>query len=324
MIRFGCDFTSAPRRIFVIEVAIMIEGQNGLNWANWQRLALAVEELGFAGLYRSDHYTNANPPDKDSLELWVSLTWLASHTRRIQFGPLVSPVSFRHPTMTARMAAAVDDLSGGRLVLGLGAGWQEREHANYGWDLLDMDGRFARFEEGLEVITRLLHSDAPVDFSGVYYQVKEGIQLPRPSRPGGPPILIGGNGQRRTLPLVARFAAEWNAVYILPDEFSRLNAELDGLVQQYGREPAQVRRSMMTGCVFGRDRAEVERKVETRTQGKRTVQDLRQHGVIAGTPTEFREQLAILEQAGVQRAMLQWLDLDDLAGLEAMAGAIYG
>jgi F420-dependent oxidoreductase-like protein len=308
----------------MIEVAIMVEGQNGLNWANWQRLARAVEDLGFAGLYRSDHYTNANPPDKDSLELWISLAWLASHTRRIQFGPLVSPVSFRHPTMTARMAAAVDDLSGGRLVLGLGAGWQEREHTNYGWDLLDMDRRFARFEEGLEVITRLLHSDVPIDYSGSFYTIKEGILLPRPSRPGGPPILIGGNGQRRTLPLVARYAVEWNAVYILPDEFSRLSAELDVLVQQHGREPRQVRRSLMTGGVLGRDRAEVKRKVEARTQGKRTAEDLRQHGVIVGTPAEFREQLAVLEQSGVQRVMLQWLDLDDLVGLEALAKAMTG
>jgi alkanesulfonate monooxygenase SsuD/methylene tetrahydromethanopterin reductase-like flavin-dependent oxidoreductase (luciferase family) len=88
----------------VIEIAIMIEGQNGLNWPRWQRIATAVEESGFVGLYRSDHYTNANPPDQDSLELWTSLTWLASHTHRIKFGPLVTPVSFRHPTMTARMA----------------------------------------------------------------------------------------------------------------------------------------------------------------------------------------------------------------------------
>jgi len=301
----------------------MIEGQDGLNWDKWQRLAWAVEDLGFAGLYRSDHYTNANPPDKDSLELWISLTWLASHTRRIQFGPLVSPLSFRHPTMTARMAAAVDDLSAGRLVLGLGAGWQAREHTNYGWDLLDMDGRFARFEEGLQVINRLLHSDTPVEFSGAYFNLKEAILLPRPARPGGPPILIGGNGPRRTLPLVARYAAEWNAVYILPEEFKRLSAELDQLLHQAGRDPAQVRRSMMTGCVFGRDRADVERKVEARTQGKRTAKDLRQHGVLVGAPVEFREQLFVLEQAGVQRVMLQWLDLDDLDGLKALAGALY-
>ena len=308
----------------MIDVAIMIEGQDGLNWARWQSLARLVDDLGFAGLYRSDHYTNAELPDQDSLELWVSLTWLASHTRHIQFGPLVTPVSFRHPTMTARMAAAVDDLSGGRLVLGLGAGWQEREHANYGWDLLDLDGRFARFEEGLDVITRLLRSDAPVDYSGAYYNLKEGILLPRPSRPGGPPILIGGNGSRRTLPLVARYASEWNAVYLTPDEFQKRSIQLDELLRLQGRDPAHVRRSLMAGCVFGSSASEVKRKVAARTQGKRSAQDLRRHGVVVGIPAEFREQLAALEQAGVQRVMLQWLDLDDLEGLEALAKAILG
>ena len=154
----------------MIEVAIMVEGQNGLNWKRWQRIASAVEASGYTGLYRSDHYTNANPPDLDSLECWVSLTWLASHTQRIEFGPLVSPISFRHPTQIARMAAAVDDLSEGRLTLGIGAGWQEREHKNYGWDLLPIKARFNRLEEGLEVISRLLKSDQPVDFSGEYYQ----------------------------------------------------------------------------------------------------------------------------------------------------------
>ena len=118
----------------MLDVAIMVEGQDGLTWTRWQRLARAAEELGFAGLYRSDHLTNPTGPHLDALELWASLTWLASHTTRIEFGPLVSPVSFRHPVVTAWTAAAVDDLSGGRLRLGLGAGWQEREHASHGFD----------------------------------------------------------------------------------------------------------------------------------------------------------------------------------------------
>src|SRR5512137_2158234 len=138
----------------MIEVAIMIEGQNGLNWKHWQRIAQVVEACGYKGLYRSDHYTNSNPPDLDSLECWTSLTWLASHTQRIEFGPLVSPVSFRHPTQLARMATAVDDLSGGRLILGIGAGWQEREHTNYGWDLLPIKERLDRLDEGLLVISQ--------------------------------------------------------------------------------------------------------------------------------------------------------------------------
>ena len=143
-----------------MDIAIMIEGQAGLNWPRWKRVVRTVEELGFAGLYRSDHFTNASPPDIDSLELWVSLTWLADNTKRIEFGPLVAPFSFRHPAHTARMASAVDDLSAGRLSLGLGAGWQAREHEKFGFELLDIDPRFQRFEEGLEVVTRLLQNSA--------------------------------------------------------------------------------------------------------------------------------------------------------------------
>ena len=294
----------------------MIEGQNGLTWPRWQRMAAAVEDLGFAGLYRSDHYTNSNPPDIESLELWLSLTWLASHTSRIEFGPLVSPVSFRQPTMTARMAGAVDDLSGGRLTLGLGAGWQEREHTNYGWELLDVPERFARFEEGLRIIKHLLQEETPFDFEGVYYQLREAVLRPRPARPGGPPILIGGNGPKRTLPLAARYADEWNAVYISPARFAELNGILDGLLAAAGREPASVRRSLMAGCVFGRDAADAERKLAARN---RTAAELRERGIAAGTGEEIAGHLAAWAEAGVQRIMLQWLDLDDLDGLEALA-----
>ena len=306
----------------MIEVAIMIEGQNGLNWKRWQRITSVVEACGYKGLYRSDHYTNANPPDMDSLECWVSLTWLATHTKRIEFGPLVTPISFRHPTHTARMAAAVDDLSGGRLTLGIGAGWQEREHTNYGWDLLEPKERFTRLEEGLKVITQLLKSDNPVNFSGNYYHVNEGILLPRPMRVGGPPILIGGNGIKRTLPLVARFAQEWNAILIPPSEIARLNAQLDEYIMEQGRQSQDVHRSLMTGCVFGLDQNDVERKVNLRTRGQRTAAELRQRGLIVGTVEEIVEQCQQLSNVGVHRVMLQWLDLDDTLGLEKMAAGI--
>lgn len=306
----------------MIEVAIMIEGQNGLNWKRWQRITSVVEASGYKGLYRSDHYTNANPPDMDSLECWVSLTWLATHTKRIEFGPLVTPISFRHPTHTARMAAAVDDLSGGRLTLGIGAGWQEREHTNYGWNLLEPKERFTRLEEGLKVITQLLKSDNPVNFSGNYYHINEGILLPRPMRVGGPPILIGGNGIKRTLPLVARFAQEWNAILIPPAEIARLNAQLDEYIKQQGRQSQDVHRSLMTGCVFGLDQNDVERKVNLRTRGQRTAAELRQRGLIVGTVEEIVEQCQQLSIVGVHRVMLQWLDLDDTLGLENMAAGI--
>lgn len=301
------------------EVAIMIEGQMGVNWLRWQRMVRAVEDLGFAGLYRSDHFTNPDPPDQDSLELWVSLTWLADHTDRIEFGPLVSPVSFRHPAMTVRMAAAVDDLSGGRLTLGVGAGWQQREHHNYSYDLLLEDGqRFDRLEEALHIIIGLLHNDRPVTFEGEYYQFYDAVLLPHPQR--HVPILIGGNGPTRTLPLVARFADEWNGVYLPPARYAELNARLDDLLREQGRAPSAVRRSLMTGLAFGRDDAEVKAKISE--NGDASLDDLRARGMIIGTPDVVAEQVAALGEAGVQRVMLQWFDLDDLDGLEAFAQAV--
>jgi F420-dependent oxidoreductase-like protein len=302
-----------------MDIAIMIEGQNGLTWPRWQNLAAAVEDLGFAGLYRSDHFTNGSPPDLESLELWVSLTWLASHTKRIEFGPLVSPVSFRHPVQTARMAAAVDDLSGGRLTLGLGAGWQEREHDLFGFDLLDMKSRFDRFEEGLEVITDLLRSNKPVRFEGKYYHLRGGKLLPHPNRPGGARILIGGNGEKRTMPLAVKYAGEWNAIFSPAAEFARLNHRLDELLKAAGREANSVKRSMMTGLRFGRTKKEVDEQLAARGH---TGTGLRKRGFIIGVGQEIKEQLAELEKAGVQRVMLQWLELDNLAGLETLAKAI--
>src|SRR5438045_3913259 len=139
----------------------------------------------------------------------TSLTYLADHTQRIHFGPLVAPLSMRNPSLLARQAAALDDLSNGRMILGLGAGWQEREHHLFGFDLGDVPTRFSRFEEGLEVVTRLLKSDEPVTFEGHFFQLRGATLLPRPQRPGGPSILLGGNGVKRTLPLVARYADIW-------------------------------------------------------------------------------------------------------------------
>ncbi len=299
-----------------MDIAIMIEGQDGLTWPCWQRLVQAVEALGFAGLYRSDHFTNADPPDKDSLELWLSLAWLASHTTRIEFGPLVTPVSFRHPAFTARMASQLDDLAAGRLTLGVGAGWQVREHTAFGFDLLPPAERMDRFEEGLEVMTRLLRSAAPVSFQGRYYSLHEATLRPRPQRSGGPPLLIGGNGPRRTLPLAARYADEWNAVLIPAARCAELNAHLDHLLAEQGRPARALRRSLMTGIVFGRDDAQLNARLAGRDPAA-----LRARGLIVGVGRQVQEQLHALAAAGVQRVMLQWLALDDLDGLEALAAA---
>lgn len=299
-----------------MDIAIMLEGQDGLNWTNFKRIARAVEDLGFAGLYRSDHFTNSNPPDKDSLELWVSLVWLAGNTSRIEFGPLVTPVSFRDPVFTARIAKDVDDLSGGRLHLGVGAGWQEREHAMFGYDL---DRRMDRFEEGLEVIALLLGSDKPVDYEGDYYQLHQALLLPRPLRPGGPPMLIGGNGEKRTPQLVARYADMWNGVYLTPQRFGELNRSLDNYLEAEHRPPQDVHRSLMTGVVFGRDNTDLQRKLDQR---RKSAEALRQDGVVVGTANQVAERLGEYAEAGAQRMMLQWLDLDDIDGLEALARAV--
>lgn len=303
----------------MLQIAIMIEGQNGLTWPRWQKIARLVEDAGFSGLFRSDHFTNSNPPDIESLELWTSLTWLAGNTKRIEFGPLVTPFSFRHPAHTARMAAAVDDLSNGRLILGMGAGWNEREHRAFGFELLEPGARFERFNEGMEVVTRLLQSDEPVTFGGKYYQLHGATLLPRPQRPGGPRILIGGNGVKRTLSYVVRYAAEWNCVGLTPGKFTDMNARLNDMLNEAGRKPESVRRSMMTGCVFGKDDAALKAKIATR--GK-SLELLQQSGVVAGNLNAVKKQLQELEKAGLQRIMLQWLDLDDLESLEALANGV--
>jgi F420-dependent oxidoreductase-like protein len=270
-----------------MDISLMIEGQNGLTWPRWQRIIAEAEDLGFAGIFRSDHFTNPVPPEVESLEMIVSLTYLASHTRRVHFGPLVAPLSFRNPMLLARQAAALDDLSGGRMILGLGAGWQEREHKAFGFEIGDVPTRIRRLTEGLEVITRLLKSDAPVSYEGQFYRLHDAILLPRPQRPGGPRILVGGNGTRRTLPLVAQYADIWNGVFMRPDQFHERMTILDSLLTKAGRQPGEVRRTMMYGQFQGHD----------------ALIDL----------------LPAYEAAGMEEIMVQWLDLDNIEGLRAFA-----
>ncbi|MDY6764225.1 MAG: TIGR03560 family F420-dependent LLM class oxidoreductase [Halobacteria archaeon] len=299
------------------EIAVMIEGQNGLNWERWKRIGRAVEDFGFDGLFRSDHFTNPDGPYKDSLELWVSLTWLADNTERIEFGSLVTPVSFRNPVFTARMGKDVDNLAGGRFLLGVGAGWQEREHETFGFDLLDIPERFNRFEEGVTVIHRLLRSEEPVSFDGDYYELEGAKLLPRPKRQGGTRILVGGNGRNRTLPLAAEYADEWNGIFLTPSDFEELNDRLDKLLEERGRDPSEVRRSMMTQVVFGRDDDELEDALDGRDPD-----ELRDRGAIVGNGSQVARQIERLGDAGVERVMLQWLDLDDIDRLEALADAV--
>lgn len=297
-----------------MEIAIMVEGQDNLDWPRWKRIVRATEDGGLAGLYRSDHFTNPDGPYKSALELWTSFTWLADNTERVEFGPLVSPVSFRHPVVTAWQAGAVDDLSGGRLRLGLGAGWQTREHDAFGFDLLDTDARFARFEEGLEIITRLLHSDGSVSFEGEFYRLDGAMVSPKPGKTG---IIVGGNGPRRTLPLVVKHADEWNAVMQTPEKFAGLSGKLDEMLAQAGRRPEEVRRTMMARAVFGRTDAEVRDALAGRDRG-----EVEGEGTLVGTAGELVEGLRRLEEAGVERVMLQMLDGEDAAEIEFLADEV--
>jgi F420-dependent oxidoreductase-like protein len=312
----------------MVAISIMIEGQNGLDWPRWRRLIDEVEALGFAGLFRSDHFTNARPPDIESLEMIVSLAYLADHTQRIHFGPLVAPVSFRHPTLLARQAAAIDDLSGGRMILGLGAGWQDREHTLFGHELGDVPTRMDRLEEGLEVITRLLRSDEPVTFEGRFFQLRGATLLPRPQRRGGPRIMIGGNGPRRTLPLAARYADGWNGTFMTPEAFRARSAQLDDLARAAGRRPGDIRRTMMTVLLFGRDQAALEQRVMRDARPPdladaspaEVLAALRGQGNrIVGTAEDVVAQIQSYGQAGVEELMLQWFELDDIDGLRAFA-----
>jgi F420-dependent oxidoreductase-like protein len=302
-----------------LDIALMIEGQDGLTWDRWQRLARAAEDLGFAGLYRSDHFTNPDLPNKDSLELWTSLTWLASHTERIEFGPLVTPASFRHPVHTARMGKDVDALSGGRLTLGVGGGWEAREHRMFGFPLLKGDGRFNRFAESVEVIHRLLRSEGPITFAGDYYQLQQAELLPPPAEPGRPPLLIGGNGRERTLPLAARWADEWNGVFIPAAMFRDLNQHLTELLGEVDRPPRAVRRSIMTNITFGRDQEDLESAAAARGS---SVAALKEGANIVGVGSEVLPLIDAYRQAGAERIMLQWRQLDDLDGIAALAETV--
>ncbi len=314
----------------MVAISIQIEGQNGLTWSYWKQFVKEVEGLGFAGLFRSDHFTNARPPDKDSLELVVSLAYLADHSQHIHFGPLVSPISFRDPTLLVRQAAALDDISNGRMILGLGAGWQEREHRLFGHDLGDIPTRMARFEEGLEVTTRLLNSDAPVNYEGKFFQLREALLLPRPQRPRGPEIMIGGNGPKRTLPLVVRFADIWNGNFLSPSAFEELSSMLDEMLRAAGRNPSDVKRTVMLSLTFGRSMAELEHRLSWRKDdpnyaGKSLdtmIDEMSKDGHIVGTPDMIVEQINAYGKVGADELVLQWFDLDDIDGLRAFATSV--
>ncbi len=301
-----------------MEIALMIESQDGLTWDRLQRVARTAEDAGFVGLYLSDHFTNPAGAYRDALECWTAFGWLASQTRRLEFGPLVSPVSFRHPSMLVRQAAAMANLSGGRLQFGLGAGWQDREHTNYSFALGTVPERMARFRESVQIISHLLHSDEPLTFEGKHFRLREAVVLPRPQQ--RVPIVIGGSGRQVTLPLVARYADEWNSGGKSPEDFREINGYLDELLDRAGRPRESVKRSMMIFLRFGRDQRELDAKLAAQP-----VSEFLARATFSATPEVLKERLSALEAAGVQRVMLNWRDdYDDVEGMAALGEALIG
>lgn len=298
----------------MVDVSLMIEGQDDMSWQRWQRLGLAAEALGYDGIYRSDHFPVPDGSGKESLELWVSLTWLASNTKRIRFGALVSPISFRDPVTLAWQASAVDALSGGRLDLGLGAGWNEREHTAFGYDLRDIAPRFNRFREGIKVVRLLTRSETPVSFSGDFFQLSDAMLMPRSPRKDGPPITIGGAGKRRTMPLVAKYADEWNSVHLKLDDYIETSALLDKLLDFEGRPGFAVKRTMMASVFIGTSEADIARRL-----GEKSKAEVLSSGQFVGTPADVVEQLQPYIDAGIDGFKLRLPDLDYMETLELIA-----
>lgn len=316
----------------MVRLSVQTVGQNGLNWPRWRRLVAEAEALGYAGLYCADHLTAAEPPGADSLDALIAFAFAASHSQRITFGPLVAPVTLRHPVALARQAAAIDDLSGGRMLLGLGTGWMEREHAMFGFELGDTATRLARFEEALFVITSLLRDEEPVTFEGRFFRLREAVLRPRPARPGGPRVMVGGNGLRRTIPLAARYADVWNGIWLSPDEFRQRGQRLDELTRAAGRAPTDVRRTLDAALFFGRDRADLVRRLGPVRASSPDLAALdhddlvawlrRERRALVGTPDEVVAQIGAYAAVGVDEIMFQLQELDDLPLLRDVASLV--
>jgi alkanesulfonate monooxygenase SsuD/methylene tetrahydromethanopterin reductase-like flavin-dependent oxidoreductase (luciferase family) len=306
------------------ELGIMIEGQEDLTWDRFFRLAEAVETLGFASLFRSDHLTSLQGFSKrESLALWPSLTALALRTSRIRFGPMVCSMTFRQPVMVAKMAASVSQLSGGRLDLGLGAGWYTAEHKMLGIDFPPYGTRLEMLDEGATVV-KTLWAGQPTSFNGQYYQLDQAESYPLPFE-SQPALIMGGKGPK-TLKIVAKHATEWNCAYSDIPLFSQKSAELDAACEAVKRDPSTIVRSLMTPFVIGRDSATIQRHIDAHRHTfptlPATLSEWQAEGFIGGQPDKVIEQLRVFEAAGVQRFMLQQNDLDDIASLELLAAEV--
>jgi F420-dependent oxidoreductase-like protein len=305
-----------------MQLTIMIEGQEGLDWERWRRLARAVEDAGYAGLFRSDHLTGLfGDPTRPSLDCWASLAWLATNTQRLRFGPLVCPLTFYHPALLAKRAAAVAELSGGRLDLGIGAGWHEGEHAMFGIPFPPVKERLERLQYGARLI-RALWQGRPVTLEQPYYPLRDAQSFPVP--PGGRvPLIIGGKGERRALRVVAESADEWNITRVTVAEDAPKARVLAEHCRAVGRDPGTIRRSLMVPIITGRTEADVTaRRQKARAIFPRVPEDAagwKAAGFLHGVVDDVRQDLARWKAAGVERVMLQMLDMDDLETIRLIA-----
>lgn len=302
----------------VVRVALMIEGQEDVTWEDWVALAAACERHGVEALFRSDHYLSVDGRrDRGSLDAWVTLGGLAAVTSSLRLGTLVSPATFRHPSVLAKAAVTVDHISGGRVEVGLGTGWWEAEHATYGFTFPPLRERVDALAEQLEIVHGHW-ADGPFDFAGDHYRL-EGLEArPKPVQQPHPPLIMGGGAGPRSARLAARFADEYNTIFATPEEVRERRERILAACEAAGREPLPF--SLMTGCLIGADEGELRDRARALGEwsGEETDLDALRDSWIVGTVEQAAERLDAYADAGVERVMLQHPLHRDLDAIELM------
>lgn len=293
------------------ELAVLIEPRHGATYDQLLALARAAEESGLDAFFRSDHYLGVDPTDAGYLpsDSWTTIAGLARDTTSIRLGTLVTAGTFRHPGVLAVAVATADAMSGGRVELGIGAGWYEEEHGQFGIPFPAIGERFDRLEEELEVLRGLWHTPAgeAFSFAGRHVRIEGNVVFPR-ARPM-PPVIVGGMGPRRTPRLAARFADEFNAAFAPLEVAAERFALVRRWCEEEGRDPAGLRLSTVIPRVcVGRDRAEVAHRQEILGPPVGAIPE----GGMAGTPDEVAERLAAWLEVGVGRIYVHLLDVDDV------------
>jgi F420-dependent oxidoreductase-like protein len=298
-----------------MELCLMIEGQEGVTWPQWVALARACEQHGIPSLFRSDHYMNLDGqhPERGSLDAWGTLCGLAAETSTLRLGTMVSPATFRHPSMLAKIVTTADHISGGRIDLGLGAGWHEHEHEAYGFPFASTKERMDVLEEQLQIVLGNW-GDEPFTFEGAHYTLRDLDAQPKPVQRPHPPLIMGGSGGARSVALAARFADEYNTPFPTLEDVSTRRAAVAAACEKAGREPIPF--SIMTGVIVGRDNTELRERVGRLAAviGQDADQLLSEPPApwIIATLDEATERLLALRDAGVRRVMCQQLLHDDL------------